>query len=97
MEQTKPPVAPATGTARPRTSGRLIEHVSVALEAYLGDARMSVAEMSDLAKGSVVALDAPLNQPIDLRLNGVSVARGELVAVGDKFAVRLTEVAQWPD
>ncbi|MBL7358791.1 FliM/FliN family flagellar motor switch protein, partial [Escherichia coli] len=42
-------------------------------------------------------LDAQLNTPVELRLNGVAVARGELVAVGEKFGVRLTEIAQWPD
>ena len=44
-----------------------------------------------------VALDAQLNSAVELTLNGVAVARGELVAVGEKFGVRLTEIVQWPD
>ena len=47
-----------------------------------------------LRLGTVVPLDATLNQSVELRLNGVAVARGELVAVGDSFAVRLTEIAK---
>jgi flagellar motor switch protein FliN len=73
---------------------KLIETVSVTLEAYLGEARMTVAELTALKDSSVVPLDAALNQSVELRLNGVAVARGELVAVGDSFAVRLTEIAK---
>ena len=73
---------------------KLIETVSVTLEAYLGEARMTVAELTALKDASVVPLDAALNQSVELRLNGVAVARGELVAVGDSFAVRLTEIAK---
>ncbi|MEI9851957.1 MAG: FliM/FliN family flagellar motor switch protein [Sphingomonas sp.] len=81
----------------PRISTRLIEGVNVELVAQLGAARMSVAELTTLGPGAVVTLDAQLNQAVELRLNGVAVARGELVAVGEKFGVRLTEIVQWPD
>ena len=73
---------------------KLIETVGVTLEAYLGEARMTVAELTALKDNSVVPLDAALNQSVELRLNGVAVARGELVAVDDSFAVRLTEIAR---
>jgi flagellar motor switch protein FliN len=95
--ETKPietrPDRPATA----RVSSKLIENVGVQLEAFLGAAPMTVADLTGLAAGAVVTLDAQLNTPVELRLNGVAVARGELVAVGEKFGVRLTEIAQWPD
>ena len=73
---------------------KLIDTVSVSLDAFLGDARMTVAELTALKEGSVVALEASLAQEVELRLNGVPVGRGELVTVGDKFAVRLTEISK---
>jgi flagellar motor switch protein FliN/FliY len=73
---------------------KLIETVNVTLEAFLGEARMTVAELTALKQGSIIPLDASLNQAVELRLNGVAVARGELVAVGDSFAVRLIEIAK---
>src|SRR4051812_5889101 len=79
-----------TRLSPPRLSSRLIENVGVELEAFLGAAAMTVAELTALTPGSVVALDAQLNAAVELRLNGVAVARGELVAVGDKFGVRLS-------
>jgi flagellar motor switch protein FliN/FliY len=86
--------APAKADSAPgKINPKLIETVSVTLEAYLGEARMTVADLTALKDNSVVPLDAALNQAVELRLNGVAVARGELVAVGDSFAVRLTEIA----
>lgn len=75
-------------------ASKLIENVGVSLEAYLGSARMTVAELVKLKESSLVTLDVPLSQAVELRLNGVAVAKGELVAVGDNFAIRLTEVAK---
>lgn len=73
---------------------KLVEKVTVTLEAFLGDATMSVGEIAALQQGAVIHLDAPLSQAAELRLNGIAVARGELVAVGDKFAVRLVEISK---
>ena len=83
-----PAVDPAKGI-----KSHLIDNVGVRLEAYLGGAPMTVGELAALAAGSVVPLDASLAQSVELRLNGVAVAKGELVSVGDKFAVRLIEVS----
>lgn len=72
----------------------LIDNVTVRLEAYLGGSSMTVAELAALSAGAVVPLDAPLSQAVELRLNGIAVAKGELVSVGDKFAVRLLEISK---
>jgi flagellar motor switch protein FliN/FliY len=93
VSKSNDPSKPAAETAR-GVNQALIDTVSVSLEAYLGDAQMTVAELGRLGAESVVALGAPLNQAVELRLNGVAVARGELVAVGDNFGVRLTEIAK---
>ena len=83
-----------TGEARPGIDSKLIDGVAVTLEAYVGNARMTVGELTALKQGSTVRLDSPLSQAVELRLNGVTVARGELVAAGDRFAVRLTELSK---
>lgn len=94
----KTPSPTETAPANTRgVSSKLIEKVEVALEAFIGNARMSVGELTALKADSIVTLDSPLNQTVELRMHGVAVARGELVAVGDNFGVRLTEITKWPD
>lgn len=70
----------------------LIAAVEVVLEAVLGTTTLTVAELMKLEKGSTLALDSSLERDVELRLNGAIIARGELVAVGDHFGVRILEI-----
>lgn len=88
------PIQDDEGDAQTGLASKFIESVGVSLEAYLGGASMTVAELMRLKESSLVPLDVPLSQAVELRLNGVAVAKGELVAAGDNFAVRLTEIAK---
>lgn len=86
--------APARAPAPPmRLNNRLIETVDVKVETFLGATSMTIAELTELRTGGVIALDAALNEVVELRLNGVCIAHGELVAVGDKFGVRITALS----
>lgn len=64
--------------------------VSVALE--VGRAQITVRELLQLTQGSILELDRPAGEPLDVLVNGVPVARGEVVVINDKFGIRLTEV-----
>ena len=72
----------------------IFQDVRVAVEVRLGCASLSVAEVLDLKAGSIVPLDQKLADLVELRLNETLVARGEIVAVGDNFAVKITEIAE---
>lgn len=74
---------------------RLIDTVSVEVEAVVGEARLTVGALTTLTAGATLTLDAELNRPVSLRLDGREIARGELVAVDGRFGVRLTEIAPW--
>ncbi|MGN7160056.1 FliM/FliN family flagellar motor switch protein [Sphingomonas sp. SAFR-052] len=84
-------------TKAARVSTTLIDSVAVELDAHLGQAKMTVGVLTALKPGAVVPLEAALNRPVELRLGEAIVARGELVAVDDRFGVRLTEIAAWPE
>lgn len=95
MTDKTPAVRLVNDAANPaRIDQRLIAGVEVVLEARLGSAVVSVAELMELKTGDCVPLDAALNQDVELRLNGVTVARGELVSVGANFGVRLLEIVK---
>ena len=80
------------GAPKGRVDQSVIAGVEVVLEARLGSARMSVGELMKLTAGDCVPLDAALNQDVELSLNGKTIARGELVTVGEKFGVRIVEI-----
>lgn len=58
----------------------------------LGRCRLSIAEVLKLDVGSVVELDRLVSEPVDILVQGVLLARGEVVVVDDRFAVRIKEI-----
>lgn len=71
-----------------------LDQLKVKLTARLGEAEMTVEELTALQAGSTVSLDRLLDQPIDLLAEGHVVAQGTLVAVGEHFGLRITAVPQ---
>lgn len=63
-------------------------------EAILGRTVLSVGEILELGAGSVVELNRQIAEPIDLVIQGVKVASGEVVVVDDCFAIRIKEIIQ---
>ena len=70
----------------------LIEHVNVRVTVSLGETEIPISRLFALASGDVLALDREADAPVDIRVNERLVARGVLVAVGDQFGVRITEI-----
>jgi flagellar motor switch protein FliN/FliY len=70
----------------------LILDVSVTLTLEVGRTKMSVRDLLQLAPGAVVELDRVAGEPLDVLVNGVRIARGEVVVVNEKFGIRLTDV-----
>jgi flagellar motor switch protein FliN/FliY len=60
--------------------------------AELGRVTMPISAILGLGISSVVELSREVSEPIDLVVQGVRMARGEVVVVGDCFAVRIKEI-----
>ena len=45
-----------------------------------------------MGETSVIELDRQANQLLDVLVNGTLIGRGEVVMVGDRFGVRMTEL-----
>jgi flagellar motor switch protein FliN/FliY len=70
----------------------LLMNVSLAVSAELGRCSLRLADLLKIGNGAVVELDRRAGAPVDLLVNGRLIARGEIVAVDDRFGVRITEV-----
>ena len=68
--------------------------VSVAITARIGCVRKTISEILELGPGSVLDLERGANEPVDLVIGDKLIARGEIVVVGDRYGVRITEVIQ---
>ncbi len=66
--------------------------VSVTVSVELGRVLTTIGNLLSLGAGSVLELNRPLSEPVDLMADGVLLARGEVVVVDDCFAVRIKEI-----
>jgi flagellar motor switch protein FliN/FliY len=92
--------APTSRASAPTHQGPLLRPlealhaVELEVTAELGRTRMLLRDLLGVQVGSLVELDRPAGSPVDLLVNGVIVARGEVVVVDDEFAVRVTDLIE---
>ncbi len=70
----------------------LVHDVPLEISAVLGQTELSLREVVSMQTGSVFELDKLSTDPIDLYVNNILIARGEVVVVDDKFAVKISEL-----
>jgi flagellar motor switch protein FliN len=85
-------------TGLPRDLGvaanfRLLQDVDVRLSVEVGGTNLKLRELLALGESSVIELDRFANELLDVLVNGTLIGRGEVVTVGDRFGIRITELA----
>jgi len=85
---------PGKGKSLAPVFADVLADVAVDLRVSLGSGSISVRELLALREGATLTLDMPLNGLVDVTLNDAVVVRGEIVAVGDYYGIRVTEVAE---
>lgn len=71
----------------------VVMDIPVRMSVEVGRADISLRHLVQLGHGSLVELDRPATAPLDIRVNGVLIARGEVVVVNDeKMGIRVTDV-----
>lgn len=79
----------------PKTDAPLpaaLQGLPLTLSVRIGSTRMSVGDLATLGEGSLIALDARLDTPLEICLEDRVIARGELTETEDgTLAVKLTE------
>lgn len=74
----------------------LIKDVDVRLSVELGRTDMKLKDVLALGEDSVVMLDRLTDELLDVMVNGKLIARGEIVAEGGRFGLRIVELAGVP-
>lgn len=74
-----------------------IMRIPVVVQVVVGSATLPVASLLKLWRGAVIPLDHRVGDPVDIVVNGRTIARGEVVVVeedGARFGVSLTEICE---
>jgi flagellar motor switch protein FliN/FliY len=72
----------------------LVMDVELNVTLRFGQRKLTLREVLDLTSGSVVELDRQVEEPVELLLDGVVIARGEAVVIDGNYGLRVTEVSR---
>ncbi|MDI3521883.1 MAG: flagellar motor switch protein FliN [Bacillota bacterium] len=81
--------------AQPEEAGGnlgLLLDIPLEVTVELGRTKRLIKEVLELGVGSVIELEKLAGEPVDVRVNGKLVARGEVVVIDENFGVRITEI-----
>jgi flagellar motor switch protein FliN len=70
----------------------LVMDIPVSLSVELGQTQLEVRDVLSLSAGSVIELNKLQEEPVDVRINGRLIARGEIVLVKNNLAVKISEL-----
>ena len=84
------------GSEDPLTNGDIdinfLFDVQLSIIVEVGRTQMLISDLLELDEQSIIELDSMVGQPLDIRANDLLVARGEVIVVNEKFAVRITDI-----
>ena len=69
-----------------------LKDVDVRLSVELGRTEMTLKDVLALGEDSVVMLERLTDELLDIHVNGKAIAKGEVVAEGGRFGLRIVEL-----
>ncbi|MCG9967954.1 flagellar motor switch phosphatase FliY [Pelotomaculum terephthalicicum JT] len=70
----------------------MILDIPVKVTALLGRTKWPIKDILGITPGSVVELENLVDEPVEILVNGILVAMGEVVVVNENFGVRITSI-----
>jgi len=70
----------------------LLKDVEMDVSVELGRIELPLGKVLQLAKGSVIELEKLAGEPVDILVNGLRIAHGEVVVIDEHFGVRISNL-----
>jgi flagellar motor switch protein FliN len=84
----------ATGAQTMAAPLDLVLDIPVRLSVELGRTEIPIRDVVTLGRGSMIELDGSPGAPLDVRVNGVLIGRGEVVVINEeRLGLRFIEIA----
>ena len=70
----------------------LVKNIPIHLTLEVGGRRITIGELMAMKRGDVISLDRSEEEPLDVKANGVLIARAEVVLVNERYGIRLLDI-----
>lgn len=71
-----------------------VANVEVTLSAELGKAKLQLQDVIEYDTGSIIALDKTSNDPINIYVDDILIAKGKIVAIEDTYGIKIVEIVE---
>ena len=71
-----------------------VANVEVTLSAELGKARLQLQDVIEYDTGSIITLDKTNDDPINIYVDDILIAKGKIVAIEDTYGIKIVEIVE---
>ena len=71
----------------------LLKDVEVEVTLEVGRKRMKIGDLLRMGAGQTLELEKAAGEPLEIVVNGRVIGRGEAVVIGDRYGLRITQIA----
>lgn len=69
-----------------------LDDIKISCDVRLGATKKSISGIMEMGEGTIIELDRLTGEPADFRVNGVTIARGDVIVIDENFGIRLTDI-----
>lgn len=71
-----------------------VANVEVTLCAELGRTKLQLNDVIEYDSGSIIALDNTIDEPVNIFVDDILIAKGKIVAVEDTYGIKIVEIVE---
>lgn len=71
-----------------------VANVEVTLCAELGRAKLLLKDAIEYDAGSIITLDKINNEPVNIYVDDILIAKGKIVAIEDSYGIKIVEIIE---
>lgn len=71
-----------------------VANVEVTLCAELGKTKLPLKDVIEYDTGSIITLDKMNNDPINIYVDDILIAKGQIIAIEDTYGIKIVEIVE---
>lgn len=83
---------PAPAPAK-RNFATMMRRIPVTLTLEVGSAKLSLQDLAEIERSSVIELDTLAGEPLIIKVNGTVIGRAEVVVSGENYGLKVVELS----
>lgn len=93
LEDEAPAAAPAAAAPAKRNFAAMMRRIPVTLTLEVGSAKLSLQDLAEIERSSVIELDTLAGEPLIIKVNGTVIGRAEVVVSGENYGLKVVELS----